>query len=218
MSGITGKHGSVCPSSEEAGLVYEKKEKKLERSANIAFGHNHWWNTWVFYVPEAPLWGQRKAWSAALGPMSGSQPGCACCDERPLWWAWWAWHMQGCMGSKQDTAFRVIFEGFGIRAICSTLNSYFLFDFSCHWLLLHACRHRPASLWHALWALVPVPQHHFRASALHRTLCLQTCSGPAPRWGPASQHWTHSVPGCGPAVCPQLQCMSHQGPAVRHNI
>lgn len=42
MSGITGKHGSVYASSEEAGLVYEKKEKKIGRSANVAFGHNQW--------------------------------------------------------------------------------------------------------------------------------------------------------------------------------
>lgn len=127
--------------------------------------------------------------------MSSSQPSCGC-DEGPLWRALWAWHMQECKGSKQDTAFRVILEGFGIRALCSTLNSFFSFLLSlssCICLQTQTCQFAACPL----RALVPIPQHHFRAFPVHRTLCALTCPGAAPHWGPSSQHCPHSVPGCG---------------------
>lgn len=205
LSGITGKHGSVHPSSEEAGLVNEKiSEKKLERSANVAFGYNHCEIFRSFMFP--------RLLCEARGRL-GMLP-CVPCPGL-LWQAWWA---RGCVIYRSPWAASQTgaIEGSGIRALCSTLNSYFLFDLCC-WLPVYACRHSPASLLHALCALVLVPQHHFTFPCSRDPLypdLLWDCSPlgfPLPALLPLS-------PWLWPAACPQLQGMSHQGPAVRHNV
>lgn len=102
------------------------------------------------------------------------------------------------------------------------LMCFFFFSFLSS-LLLYACRHRPDGLHaqltpsHLLGSLASVLQHHFRASLPCKTLCVQACHTDWTLPGSPIQALPTIIPW-DRVLRPQLQCTSHENPAVSHKI